>query len=425
MSMVETASERKTSLSDTALLFFLGARFFGALADQVVLFAVPISVYIGTNSLAMSGLAFFLEWLPRVLCLPFLGLLVDRFPLRRQFIAIDVARFGLTLALTMIGNYVAVMVIAGLLSLFNAYAFVALENVVATQVPRDEIPRNQARLQTLDQVTRVLGPMVGGLLLGLISFAPLMVVAAVLFGLGTLLLFLFFFPSERTDDQRAQRQRAIMHDLAVGFRILFESRVLVRLVILTLLVNLTEGVATAVLPAIIIGRFRQTSEVIGVVQSSAAIASIAMLLALSFVVDRVSLQFIAAVSGLAMILMALLMAGTSSYILFGGGFTCYVVARCCYTTYVRTERLKHIPAQHLGKALGLMIAALLIALPLSGVIVMVFQAIVAPQTIITFTTLASTIIAGLVLLLPILMHSWKRLLSSRAIARLRGDHLSD
>ena len=65
------------------------ARFLAALADQIMLFAVPVIVYSQTKSVALSGLAFFIEWLPRVISLPLAGSLSDRLGSRRIYLGAD------------------------------------------------------------------------------------------------------------------------------------------------------------------------------------------------------------------------------------------------------------------------------------------------------------------------------------------------
>ena len=71
------------AVNESLLKRFLFVRFTTAMGDYFLMFALPILVYRLTGSIQMSGRAFFLEWLPRVVLLPFGGGLIDRFgPLR-------------------------------------------------------------------------------------------------------------------------------------------------------------------------------------------------------------------------------------------------------------------------------------------------------------------------------------------------------
>ncbi|MGL4505652.1 MAG: MFS transporter, partial [Aeromonas sobria] len=68
---------------------FLGSRMLSGLGDQILQFAVPLLVYRSTGSIALSGLAFFIEWLPRLISLPLAGVFADRVGGRRVYILAD------------------------------------------------------------------------------------------------------------------------------------------------------------------------------------------------------------------------------------------------------------------------------------------------------------------------------------------------
>ena len=57
---------------------FLASMFVSKLADQILLFLVPLVVFQVTQSMAWSGLAFAVEAFPRFLSFPVCGVLCDR-----------------------------------------------------------------------------------------------------------------------------------------------------------------------------------------------------------------------------------------------------------------------------------------------------------------------------------------------------------
>lgn len=61
------------------LAFFISL-FVSRLADQILLFIVPLIVFQTTNSVSWAGLAFFVESLPRYLAFPVCGALCDKYP---------------------------------------------------------------------------------------------------------------------------------------------------------------------------------------------------------------------------------------------------------------------------------------------------------------------------------------------------------
>ncbi|KPY36814.1 Uncharacterized protein ALO48_01023 [Pseudomonas syringae pv. rhaphiolepidis] len=64
------------------LAFFISL-FLSRLADQILLFIVPLVVFQTTDSASWAGLAFFVESLPRFLAFPLCGALCDKYsPIR-------------------------------------------------------------------------------------------------------------------------------------------------------------------------------------------------------------------------------------------------------------------------------------------------------------------------------------------------------
>ena len=102
---------------------FLGSQFFSKIADQILLFIVPLVVYQTTQDIGLSGLAFALETLPRFLSFPICGALCDRIsPVRllhwsqvtRALVCLAGAALGL--AFDHIGWLVGVSAVCGVLT---------------------------------------------------------------------------------------------------------------------------------------------------------------------------------------------------------------------------------------------------------------------------------------------------------------------
>ncbi len=60
-------------------LAFFTSLFLSRLADQMLLFIVPLVVFQATHSASWAGLAFFVESLPRFLAFPVCGALCDKY----------------------------------------------------------------------------------------------------------------------------------------------------------------------------------------------------------------------------------------------------------------------------------------------------------------------------------------------------------
>ena len=71
---------------------FSGGVLIGLMAQQIVLFAVPLIIYRETGGVAALGLAYALEWLPNLVAYPFAGVLADRDGGVRLFSRANLAR---------------------------------------------------------------------------------------------------------------------------------------------------------------------------------------------------------------------------------------------------------------------------------------------------------------------------------------------
>ena len=105
------------------LTAFLIIRFLSLLCEQIILYLVPLIIYIKTRDVTLSGIAFFIEWTPRVILLPFLGFLIDRFNLKYQLISVECIRIILSFSIFFVSDhYLLVVTIAGFLALVSAHS---------------------------------------------------------------------------------------------------------------------------------------------------------------------------------------------------------------------------------------------------------------------------------------------------------------
>lgn len=176
--------------STTGLLPTYLMRGADALASATATYAIPLLVLVTTGSTALTGLAFLLEWVPRLGAFAFSGSLVDRwgagfvFRMSNLVRATVVAMVGAMLfALPSAGGVTTgvVLVFGAVSGLLAEVSFVAVETLGA-QVSRrmgGAAHRVQSVQTGIDQGAMLVGPLLGGLLL-LAGPAVLLAVVALL-----------------------------------------------------------------------------------------------------------------------------------------------------------------------------------------------------------------------------------------------------
>ena len=85
-------------------LGFMSSLFLSRLADQIILFLVPLVIFQLTSDAALSGFAFFVETLPRFIAFPICGILTDFYSPYRLLSRSQLARFIVVL-LALVGYF--------------------------------------------------------------------------------------------------------------------------------------------------------------------------------------------------------------------------------------------------------------------------------------------------------------------------------
>ncbi|HEX2581657.1 MAG TPA: MFS transporter [Dongiaceae bacterium] len=387
--MLEAASVTSVDQSEErkVLIVFCISRFFSLLSDQLLLFAIPVLVFKVSGSISYSGIAFIIEWLPRVVFLPFLGILVDRFSSKSQVLTVDIARAILIVSTLLSNNIFTVMALAGILSLLGGYAFLVLENVIARHFGSIGLSESQSKLQMVDQVTRALGPPLASTLMFYFNFSALIWVAFVMVVTSlTLISLRLRFPDKQREIVHKENVSfslaAILGNLKIASLTIGRSRILRSLILLSMLVNFSEGVCLALLPAIILKQYQASQNLLGLLAGGAAVTSFLALGVVPFLARKFGSGFLGLCGGSAMVCLGLILGLYDNLVVFSTAYILFIVARSYFALYARAERLKHIPQEHLGKTLGIFIAFLMASLPLSGLMLPLFDGRLSAQGII-------------------------------------------
>ncbi|HTJ94567.1 MAG TPA: MFS transporter [Pararobbsia sp.] len=352
---------------------FFVSLFLARLADQILLFLVPLVVFQTTHSASMSGLAFFIETLPRFGCFPLFGVLCDRFSpfrlmrisqtLRAVTCVAGVAGYGVWGG---IGWLVAISAICGVLT---SQGVVAREVMLPQVFKVMRFERVLALSQLADQLGTVLGPMVAAAMLVVMRWEFVVVATALVFLSADLSLALwrrvtrFAFELPHYDGERGHWavpfHTALRHVARIP-----ELR---KVVLLASGENLVIGVTLATSAVMFTGVHHQSVQHYAWLQTAGAIATVTVLLwiahtswqARSFGVAA----FIVIVSGG-------LLAGLSANVWgYAVGFVLITGFDKMFSVYIRSVRQKVIPSKDYGKTTGVVILLNNATQPLAGLLV--------------------------------------------------------
>jgi len=360
-------------------------RFFELSADYVKTFAIPLLVFTLSNSISLSGLAFFLELLPRTFLSPIMGGLADRFNLRRQLLFIDCARAALALALLIFftHNLYWIFIFSGMISLFSGYSFVAIETLSGKALSHEKYSSYQARFQMIEPMSRVIGPALGAFLLNWLTLKQLILIVLVLYLISLTLRFTGLYENQKS---LVLKKLNPFQDLMTGFKITFNNKTILSLTLCGMSINFLFGILQSTMPALVTKSFILPNKYFALPSIMAGGAAFLGIFIVPELNKRLSVNFVGK-TGLLMVFFSLfLLSNTISFYLFCIGYSALVLGMSLYTVFFRSKRLEEVPKEDYGKVVGVSVFLLFLALPLSGIITYAVGNIFSPAQLILFAS---------------------------------------
>lgn len=344
-----------------------------AAAFAMTTYGIPLLVLATTNSAALTGLAFALEWVPRLGAFAFAGALVDRHGTTAVLRYASVARALVVLAAAFLlpkqeaglGATVTVMVLAASTGILTECAYIAVETAggVASREAGARAHRVQSVLLGIDQVATLSGPALAGLLLQWTGASGMLMVIATFSLLTTVLA-----PRQYLRPETAAAQ-PVTKGLRTGWSTLRSLPTLGWLVAGLTVSNLAVALLQAAAPVIIVKQLGHSTADVGFIWSVAAAASLGAVLLCRRAIDRFGLWPVGVVS--ATIAATACLAVSFTYHAYLALIAVLMAGEGGMTVVLRTLRSRLIPADVFGATLSLTILLLLLPFPLAGVLVAV------------------------------------------------------
>jgi MFS family permease len=377
------------------LAFFMSL-FLSRLADQILLFIVPLVVFQTTQSAAWAGLAFFVESLPRFLAFPVCGALCDKYPPVRILHISQVYRAVLCLlAMALYGVFGG---IGWLVALSALCGVLTTQGVMAREVLMPHIFQHYRYTQTLsysqiaDQTGLVLGPLLAALMLEVWPWHWVVPGIAGLFLLADLSMLMWQRLSHVTLEVFEPTQGLWLQPLRVAFGHIRDRAELKKIITLAVGVNLIVGVTLATSAAMVIGEYGADKDHYAGLQAAGAVATILIL----FVLARVSLPLrLLGGAGYSMIAVGAFVCALSPNLPgYGVGFLLIVAFDKVFNVYMRTTRQRVIPAKDFGKTVGVITLLNNLSQPFAGLLVALLAAPLGTQPVVLILAVLASLLGG-------------------------------
>ncbi|MEU9167887.1 MFS transporter [Streptomyces sp. NPDC048420] len=371
-----------------------------ALATQIATYAIPLLILVTTGSTALTGIAFLLEWLPRLVAFTLGGPLVDRFRADRVFRTAALSRTLLcavaAAALALLpasgtAATVVVMTVGAAGGLLSQASFVAVETLGAHASRRagSGAHRVQSVQIGIDQSALLAGPLLGGLLLAVGLTLMLTVVAALSATAAASTTAVPTAPAGTT----ATGARAIAGSLRTGWHTVRGIPALAWLVTGLVASNLALAVTQASAPITVMTNYGHSSIAVGAVWSAAGLVAVAAVAACRRAIDRFGLWPIGAVGATTACAACLATALAPNLGVYAVTIGVLMAGEGALTVVLRTLRAHLIPAAVFGSTLSVTIVLVVVPMPVAGALVAVLPAGALPDLLVACAVLQAAAMA--------------------------------
>lgn len=356
---------------------FFASLFFSRLADQILLFLVPLVIFQMTNSVAWSGAAFFLETLPRFLSFPICGALCDRVSslklLRISQLYRALACFSGMIAYVVFGGTIWLILFSAIGGVLTTQGLMAREVMLPQVFNQYRFEKVASYTQIADQLGTVLGPLLAATLLNWVSWEYVVLFTALLFLIADGMMMAWQKFAKPVFAEPDPTSTYWISPLLTAFDHIIRLKGLKEIVLLTAAVNLIIGITLATSAAMVTGIHGETETYFAILQAAGAVATIIILFATAYL--STSLNLLGGTAYLMIFLGGLVSGLASEANIYALGFLLIIGFDKMFNVFIRSMRMRLIPRQDLGKTTGLIVMLNNLSQPLAGLLVTIFAGI--------------------------------------------------
>lgn len=240
------------------------------LGDWVLFAVLPVWTYQLTGSKTVLGTMMVFQTLPVLLFGPVAGVLVDRWNRKRVMIVCDVLRGLIILGLFLVrsAEQVCLIYLIGFLNATLGRLFIPAKNAsIPNLVGKDQLLAANSLSSATQTLTMLIGPAIGGALIGWAGPGPAFWFDAVSFFISALAIIFIALP-HRVEEKRPVNIPLIYRDLLAGFRLIRQNPVLSSVLLLWAIVMFGGGAINVLAVVFITETLQLPSSAFGLALSS-------------------------------------------------------------------------------------------------------------------------------------------------------------
>ena len=275
---MEKQEEKKTSIfKNTNFLLIWTGQSISLFGDYLYIIALMWWTLEKTDSTAAMATVAICSSLPTIILGPFAGTYADRVDKRKLLILTDLGR-GIVICLPGLLyflNYLQIwhiFIVAALLSLMTTFFNPALSSLIPRLVEKEQLVRANSLSQMSNNLSGILGPALGGILVALFGAGTVMLLDGLSFLISALAIFAVRIKTGKTTVEEGKKK--FLHDLLEGLNYIRTESTIIALVILFSLLNFFVAPIGVLIPLVVKHILKMGAEGFGVLGSSISVGMV-------------------------------------------------------------------------------------------------------------------------------------------------------
>lgn len=360
------------------LLFYM--LFLVLTADGLMVFLVPVTVYMLTGSIEYAGLSYAIWWLPRLILIPLIGNLIDNVGVRPLSIISDSIKMVgcLFLILSSFQDPLFIAIAFGftgsIVSIGNSQTMITYEKIIAVLSKNKSHHVNlMSRIDCLGMIT---GPLIGILLIDL-GYKYLLIVPF-LFYLFNAVFFVFtkMKPDKKhvkSGPQDGVEEKTHGNAWFASFKFIMSTPLIISIVVLSIGNNMFDGLVESSGTALIDKVMTLPVKYFGFVDVSAGICGVAGTYIYGFLLKMVSREQLLLLGLCVIVIPSFILASQlDSFFVFISCYSLTIIGKIFTGNINRITRIELIPTGILASTSSIVMLLCQSVLPVVGAALFVF-----------------------------------------------------
>lgn len=233
------------------LLLFASGSFVSLIGTRIYQVALAWWLYSKTGSSEYVGLFMISSFLPAIIVSPFAGTIVDRHSRRNMMVLMDLLRGVLFMSLFLM-EYLSELTIALLLivtvlvSVFDSFFNPAVDSLLPDLVRKENLVRANSLYRLLKNLSKILGPALGSLLLKVVGLAGVILINSLSFLISG--IFEMFIKVEEKHLKKVSKERKMWQDIRSALLYIRSVRFILVTILVIAIMNFFTGSMHVLLP---------------------------------------------------------------------------------------------------------------------------------------------------------------------------------